>query len=130
MENPRRVNLADWLLVRFLNLGYPTLRPFLFPLQELKKFLKATSRSATDCCSGTHDTSSSQVLSSVCFALVMTVFCKSAEQGFFSDPLASELFISFLSLSVFSASSVVKSFRSNRKRYYPLLPITRGTSSI
>lgn|GEM_PF-3809588 len=44
MEKPPILNRADWLFVLFFNLGYPTLRPFRFPLQELKKFLKATSK--------------------------------------------------------------------------------------
>lgn len=38
-ENAAFVNSADCEFVFFLNLGEPSLLPFRFPLQELKKFL-------------------------------------------------------------------------------------------
>ncbi|PPT08357.1 hypothetical protein CKA32_005152 [Geitlerinema sp. FC II] len=38
------------------------------PLQEPKKFLKAVSKSATDCCKGMFDTSLNHALASVFFA--------------------------------------------------------------
>jgi hypothetical protein len=68
MEKPPILNRADWLFVLFFNLGYPTLRPFRFYEQEWKKFLKATSKSVTDCCKGILETSLNQDLSSVFFA--------------------------------------------------------------